>query len=227
MAAAGEGKTVSKPAAWRTLVQLFWSFFKLGPATFGGGYAMIPLIEREVVERRRWVEQEEVTDMFAVSGSIPGAIAINSATFVGFKIAGVRGAVAATIGVVLPTFLIVLGLCFAYLQVQTHPIVEAAFKGIRAAIVALIVYAGIKIGRTAVIDKTTLAAAAAAVLLLLYFKLHPIVIIACGALTGVVAVLLKEKMGYRIRHISKEEEKEQDKEKDKYVYQDYFVGDGI
>src|SRR3954454_9796164 len=106
---------------WRILFQLFWTFFKIAPSTFGGGFAMIPLIEKEVVEKRKWLKSEEVADVFALSQSVPGAVAINSATFIGQRIGGVKGAIAAMIGVSLPTFFIVLILGVLYFFIQDHP----------------------------------------------------------------------------------------------------------
>ncbi len=190
---------IRKPADWTLVGQLFWSFFKIGPVTFGGGYAMIPLIEREVVQRRAWVRHQDVADIFAVSESIPGAIAINSATFIGYRIAGLRGALAALAGIVLPTFLIVLLLSMMYLQVQDDPNIEAAFQGIRATIVALIVYAGIKIGRTAILDKTTFIIAIATVAILLFLHVHPALVIASGGLAGIGLVKLKQYLGFVVK----------------------------
>jgi chromate transporter len=188
-----------KSANWTLVIQLFWSFFKISPVTFGGGYAMIPLIEREVVIRRRWVKQQDVADIFAVSESIPGAIAINSATFIGYRIAGLSGALAAMAGIVLPSFLIVLILSMTFLQLQDQPKVEAAFQGIRATIVALIVYAGIKIGRTAILDKTTLGIATATVVILLFLHVHPVLVIAIGGLAGIGLVKLKQHLGIVVK----------------------------
>ena len=76
---------------WKVLFQLFWTFFKISPVTFGGGFAMMPLIEKEVVEKRKWLKSEDVTDVFALSQSVPGAVAINSATFIGHRIGGIKG----------------------------------------------------------------------------------------------------------------------------------------
>ena len=141
---------------WKMIVQVFWTFFKIGPVTFGGGFAMIPLIEKEVVAKRNWLKKADVTDAFALSQSVPGAIAINSATFIGHRIAGVKGAIAAMLGISLPTFLIVLSLGGIYMLIQDSPKIEAAFISIRASIVALIIFAAIKVGKTAIIDKSTL-----------------------------------------------------------------------
>lgn len=182
------------PITTRQLLQIFWSFFKIGPVTFGGGYAMIPLIEREVVVKRKWVKTEEVTDIFALAESVPGAIAINSATFIGHRIGGVRGAIAAMLGVLLPTFLIVLALCILFLSLQGNQKMEAAFVGIRSAIVALIVYAAIKIGKIAILDRITLTLAIITVLFLLFIPIHPVLIIVSGACLGVLLSKMKDKL---------------------------------
>lgn len=120
-----------KRSQWLLILDIFFTFLKIGPVTFGGGYAMIPLIEREVVIRKKWVDGSDVTDVFAVAESVPGAIAINSATFIGYRIAGFGGAIAAMAGVMLPTFCIVVMLSLSFLAVKDHPKVEAAFEGIR------------------------------------------------------------------------------------------------
>ncbi|MEH7009924.1 chromate transporter [Neobacillus niacini] len=199
---------------WKTLFQIFWTFFKISPVTFGGGFAMIPLIEKEIVENRKWLDSEEVADVFALSQSIPGAVAINSATFIGHRIGGVKGALAAMLGVSVPTFLIVLTLGASYLFIHDHPKLEAAFVSIRVTIVAIIVYAAIKIAKTAIVDKTTFCIMLAGVPAL--FFVHPIVAILLGALTGVLVVFIKKKMGYQ-----------QKKKNDPAANPDYFMGAGI
>ncbi|WP_045518480.1 chromate transporter [Neobacillus niacini] len=199
---------------WKTLFQIFWTFFKISPVTFGGGFAMIPLIEKEIVEKRKWLDSEEVADVFALSQSIPGAVAINSATFIGHRIGGVKGALAAMMGVSVPTFLIVLALGASYLFIHDHPKLEAAFVSIRVTIVAIIVYAAIKIAKTAIVDKTTFCIMLAGVPAL--FFVHPIVSILLGALTGVLVVFIKKKMGYQ-----------QKKKNDPAANPDYFMGAGI
>lgn len=203
------------------LWQLFITFLKIGPVTFGGGYAMIPLIEREIVEKRKWVQARDITDIFAVAESVPGAIAINSATFVGYRVAGVLGAVTAMFGIMLPTFAIVVLLCLFFLQVQDNPSIEAAFTSIRATIVALITYAAYKIGRTAVVDKTTAALIVLTVLTLLFVHVHPVLIIAGGACLGMAIVRIRTKLGLstKLEHSTEMEPK--------YKYADYFMGDGI
>jgi chromate transporter len=204
---------------WKLLGQVFWSFLKIGPVTFGGGYAVIPVIEQEVVGRRKWLEPQEAADVLAVSQSIPGAIAINSATFVGYKIAGIPGAIAAMLGILLPTFLIVLGLCAAFLHIQDNPKAAAAFKAIKASIVALIVYAGIKISQSAIFDKTTLGTVLATTLLMVVTGINPVWVIAAGVGVGILQVKIKEWLGIAVRLDGKESPPP--------VPADFYKGEGI
>ena len=112
----------------KRLWQVFLTFFKIGAFTFGGGYAMIPLIQHEAVEKRKWVTDEDILDIVAIAESTPGPIAINSATFVGYRAAGVLGSAAATLGVVLPSFVIILALSFVLAQFQEVKYVQYAFR---------------------------------------------------------------------------------------------------
>ena len=122
----------------KTLLQVFWSFFKIGAFTFGGGYAMIPLIQNEAVEKRGWVTDDDILEIIAIAESTPGPIAINSATFVGYRAAGVLGSVFATVGVVIPSFVIILLISFVLKQFQDIQAVQYAFHGIRAGVLALL-----------------------------------------------------------------------------------------
>ncbi|WP_227940342.1 chromate transporter [Alkalihalobacillus deserti] len=203
----------------KLLAQLFLTFLKIGPVTFGGGYAMIPLIEKEVVEKRNWVKTKDVTDIFALAESVPGAIAINSATFIGYRVAGVAGAIVAMAGILLPTFFIVVLLSIFFLKVQDNPKVEAAFEAIRATIVALITYAAIKIGKTAVIDKTAIVLIAVTVAVMYFFHIHPVLLIMGGGLAGIGIIGMKKKLGMKVK-IDKEE-------KVKINNKDYYMGAGI
>ena len=125
----------------KKLWQIFVSFFRIGAFTFGGGYAMIPLIQHEAVEKRKWVTDEDILDIVAIAESTPGPIAIKSATFVGYRAAGVLGSVCATLGVVLPSFVIILALSFVLAQFQHLQAVQYAFNGIRVGVLALLVKA--------------------------------------------------------------------------------------
>lgn len=121
------------------MLTLFWSFFKIGLFTFGGGYAMIPLIRREVIDRRGWIAEREFLDLLTLAQSAPGPISLNTSVFVGYKMRGYAGAVAAILGVVVPSFVIILLIALLFADIRTDPVVDAAFKGMRPAVVALIV----------------------------------------------------------------------------------------
>ncbi|WP_409345223.1 chromate transporter [Paenibacillus sp. MBLB4367] len=215
---------------WRLLADIFWSFFKIAPVTFGGGYAMIPVIEREVVEKRRWISEEEMVDALSIAGSAPGGVGVNAATFIGFRTAGVKGAIAAVIGITLPTFLIVLGLSLVFIWLEGNEKMTAAFEGIKSAVVAMIVYAAYRIGRSAVFDKATLATVIGAVVILLFAKLNPVIVMALGALLGIGLIKLKEKLGMAVR-LEKHEKQagggQTETAKPFYRYDDYYIGEGI
>ena len=123
---------------WKTLWQVFVTFFKIGAFTFGGGYAMIPLIQRETVDNHKWVTEDDILEIIAIAESTPGPIAINSATFVGYRTCGVLGSAAATLGVVLPSFVIIFAISFVLRQFQELKAVQYAFNGIRAGVMALL-----------------------------------------------------------------------------------------
>lgn len=119
-------------------ITLFLAFFKIGAFTFGGGYAMIPLIQHEVTEKHKWITEEDILEVVAIAESTPGPIAINSATFVGYKVCGVLGSTAATLGVVLPSFVIMLCVFYVLDKFQELKPVQYAFMGIRASVLALV-----------------------------------------------------------------------------------------
>ena len=128
----------------KRLWELFSVFFRIGLFTFGGGYAMISLIEHEVGERRGWIDMDELTELFAIAESTPGPIAVNSATYVGYRRAGAAGSVAATLGVVLPSFIIIYLISLFFEQFMALRVVSNAFKGIQVAVSFLILRAGIR-----------------------------------------------------------------------------------
>ena len=135
---------------------LFWTFAKIGVCTFGGGYAMLPALQREVVEKRAWATEEELTDYFAIGQCTPGIIAVNTATFVGQKQKGTAGGVIATLGLVFPSVVIIMVIA-AFLQNFAHlPAVVHAFNGVRACVCALILSSVLKLRRTTIVDRATL-----------------------------------------------------------------------
>ncbi|MFC3803977.1 chromate transporter [Cohnella sp. GCM10012308] len=184
-------------------LSLFLAFLKMSPLTFGGGYALIPAIEREVVENKRWLQEEEIADLFAVSGTVPGAVAVNSAAFIGYRIAGVSGAIAALLGICLPTFALMIVLSIFYVQFKDNPKVEAAFTAIRATVAALIAFAAIKIARSSIVDFASGALAAAAALLL-FTGIHPLWVVALGATAGILLVQFRVITGKRPKGREKE-----------------------
>ena len=121
----------------RQLLTLFTSFFKIGCFTFGGGYAMIPIIQKEVIDRHGWVDREEFLNLLAVAQSAPGPMAVNTSIMVGYKVARTRGAVSAFFGTVLPSFIILLVVAIFFSKVYQNPVVNSIFKGMRPAVVAL------------------------------------------------------------------------------------------
>ena len=125
----------------RKILTLFLTFFKIGAFTFGGGYAMIPLIQKEVVENKKWITDDDILEIIAIAESTPGPIAINSATFVGYRVCGFWGAFFSTLGVVLPSFVIILIISFILNEFQNIKAVQYAFEGIRAGVLALLVKA--------------------------------------------------------------------------------------
>lgn len=122
----------------KKLLELFWTFFKIGGFTFGGGHAMIPLIQKETVENKKWITDDDILEIIAIAESTPGPVAINSATFVGYRTAGFWGAVCATLGVVLPSFCIILAIAYLLDNFMEIKAVQYAFKGINAGVLALL-----------------------------------------------------------------------------------------
>ncbi|MGN0782588.1 MAG: chromate transporter [Christensenellales bacterium] len=179
---------------FKKALQVFLSFFKIGLFTFGGGYAMISVISAELVERKKWLTQDDMTDMLIISEMTPGAIAVNSATFVGYKVAGVLGGILGTLGVVLPSLTIITVLSFFVHYLEEVAWLAAAFKGIQAVVVVLIVNAMVKFFRQ--LDKSwqsyLIAAAAFAVTLLT--DLNVIFLILAGGVYGIAYTLIKTSM---------------------------------
>ena len=166
-----------------SLFDIFWSFLKIGAFTFGGGYAMIPLIEAEMIQKRGWLTREEFINQLTIAQSVPGPIALNTAVFVGYKTRGVKGAFAALVGVVIPSFVIILLIALYFTDFKDNPTVAAAFKGMRPAVVALIAAPIINMARGMSWWKIAVALGAAVVIWLL--GVSPIAFIIIGALVGI------------------------------------------
>ena len=156
---------------------LFWTYLKIGTFTLGGGYAMLPLIQREVVDRQAWIDEEEFLNMIALAQAAPGLIAVNSAIFIGWRVGGWRGVCGAVLGAVLPSFLIILAIAMVFQDWKELPAVEAAFKGIRPAVVALIAAPLFKMAKSAKIGWITALIPIAAALLIWLGHVNPVWVI--------------------------------------------------
>lgn len=177
----------SKNPAFLNLFRMFLGFLKIGAFTIGGGYAMLPLMEKEFVDRKGWVSRSEILDIFAAAQSVPGVIAINSSLFIGYKVGGIAGALAAALGMILPSFTIILGLSFALASIRDNAYAAKAFAGVRAGVAALITLTAFRFG------KATLKTWAGRILALLSFgvilllNINSIYAILAGGAFGVVA----------------------------------------
>ena len=174
-----------KPDKARLYRQLFRAFFRVGILTFGGGYAMLPILRREVVENQPWCTDEELANYYAVGQCTPGIIAVNTATFVGYKLLGVPGAILATFSVTLPSFLIILLIAAVLQNFADYAVVKNAFAGIRVAVVALVLNAVLKLLKTAVVDKLTLVVFLAVFLLASVFSVSPVIYVLAAGLLGI------------------------------------------
>ena len=174
-------------------LQLFWTYLKIGTFTIGGGYVMLSMIEREIVDRKGWVDREEFLNMIALAQAAPGLIAVNSAIFIGWRIGGWRGVIATVLGAVLPSFFIILAIAMLFQDYKDYPAVEAIFKGIRPAVVALIAAPLCKMAKSAKITWTTALIPIAGALLIWLAGLSPIWIIFVTALAALGYTYLKEK----------------------------------
>lgn len=165
------------------LSTIFFSFLKIGMFTFGGGYAMLPLIEQELITKRKWIEQKEFLDLLTLAQSVPGPIAVNTSVFVGYKVRGFGGAVAALLGSVLPSFVIILVIAIFFADIRHNPVVDAAFKGMRPAVVALIIGPVISLARG--MHWIMFIVIAAAALAIWWLDWSPIYVLVTAAAIGI------------------------------------------
>ena len=171
-------------------LDLFFTFAKVGVCTFGGGYAMLPILQREMVEKRGWAADEELTDYFAIGQCTPGIIAVNTATFIGYKLRGCLGGVMATLGVVFPSVIIITVIAACLSNFADIPVVQHALGGVNACVVALIASSVLKLGKSTL--KNALSVAIFLVVLVLGFwvGLSPVLLIVGAGLVGYVAYYL-------------------------------------
>ena len=168
------------------LLNLFWSFFKVGLFSFGGGYAMISLMESEIIAHHGWLTPSEFIDIIAIAETTPGPIAINSATYVGFRIAGIVGSTVATIGVVSPSLIILLALGTFLMNTIKEPRMGSIIRGLRPAVIVLILLAAVSLGKTGLVDWATFAIATTLFIFSTLFKVNPFYLIAAVAVLGLI-----------------------------------------
>lgn len=179
-----------------TLGRIFWSFFKIGTFTIGGGYAMIPLMEKELVEKHGWLSREEFLDLLAISQAMPGIFAANMASSVGQRLRGIVGAIVAVVANILMPILMILALAMFFRQFADNRIVAAVFRGVRPAVVALIAAPVFKMAKSAGITWRTLWIPVVSALLIACFGVSPILIVAAAVLGGwIYGIMLKRGEG--------------------------------
>ena len=171
----------------KELFDLFWTFCKIGALTFGGGYAMLPLIQREIVENKKWSTEKEILDYYAVGQCTPGVIAVNTATFIGYKLRGIIGGIVATLGVIFPSIVIILIIATFLQNFADLAIVQSAFAGIRVAVVALIMTTVVKLIKSSIKDYLGVIIAIIAFVISAFIGLSPVYVVIAAALTGFIS----------------------------------------
>ena len=171
------------------LIKLFISFLKIGTFSFGGGYAMLPFIEREIVDNHNWININEFMDIIGISQMTPGPIAINSATFVGYKLSGVIGSIMATLGVIFTSFILVSIISKMLEKFKESSVIKAALLGMRPVLIALIIKAFIDLAKESYLDLKSIIIASIIGLVLLSKKVHPILVIVISAIIGLVVYM--------------------------------------
>lgn len=171
------------------LIRLYLAFLKIGTFSFGGGYAMLPFIQKEIVEKNNWISMSEFTDIIGISQMTPGPVAINSATFVGYKVSGVLGSVIATLGVITTSFILVTVINKLLDKFKESKVIKAALLGMRPILIALIIYAFFDLAKEAYIDIKSIIITLIIGVILLSKKVHPILVIVIAAVLGVALCL--------------------------------------
>lgn len=180
---------------FKKLMELFWIFFKIGAFTFGGGYAMIPFIQREIVQEHGYIDEDEVVEIVAIAESTPGPVAINMATFVGYKCAGVIGSAFCTLGTVLPSFIIILIISYFYEQFAHLKVIQYAFNGIRAGVLVLLIKALLTVYKKLKKNAIAWFIMGASFIVVAIFGVKVLPVIAASAAIGLASFLLAERAG--------------------------------
>ena len=176
----------------KIIFEIFLSIFKIGAFTFGGGYAMIPLVEQEVVNNKKWLNKDEFMDVLVVAQSLPGAMAINASIFLGYRIAGILGAISALIAVILPSFIIIILIAAFFMQFRNNYYVNAAFMGITAAVPMLVLVGAISLAKGIPKNLRSLITILISLIALIFFHINPVVVIIVSGVYG--AIFLRGKV---------------------------------
>ena len=176
----------------KELIQLFTAWFKMGLFTFGGGYAMLPMIQREAINKYHWASEEEIMDYYAVGQCTPGIIAVNTATFVGYKVKGILGGIAATLGVISPSIIIIFLIASLINNFSQLEVVQHALNGIKVAVCVLMFVAVEKLIKGAIKDKISFTLALVAFLLAYFTNISTVLIVLCAGVIGYVLFLTKK-----------------------------------
>ena len=174
------------------MFELFFTFFKIGLFTFGGGYAMIPLIEREMIYGKKWIDKDELLEIISISQMTPGPIAINAATFIGKKKMGVLGSFAATLGVVAPSLIVIIIISAFFSKSFLNPTVQKLFIGLRAGIAAMILSSVVKLSKNTLIDKLSYIIFIISLIGLVFFDISPIILILVFGIGCIIFFSIKE-----------------------------------
>ena len=181
----------------KELMNLFWSFCRIGGLTFGGGYAMLPMLQKEVVETHKWATEQELLDYYAVGQATPGIIAVNTATFIGYKEKGILGAIFATSGVVFPALIIIMSIAGFIDSFSDSNIVQHAFSGIRVAVGVLILNALVKMVKGSVKDILGIILFVATFIISIVFNISVVYIVVASALIGIISDFVNRKRGIK------------------------------
>ncbi len=176
----------------KKLFVLFLTFAKIGAVTFGGGLTMLPLLTREIVEKKKWATEEQLLDYYAVGQCTPGIIAVNTATFIGYYEAGVFGGIIATLGMVTPSIIIIVAVAALLQQFMEYPVVASALMGIRAVVCALLSHTVITLARKSLVDVVTVVLFILGLVLSFIFDITPIISVIIGGICGVIIGKIKE-----------------------------------
>lgn len=175
--------------------EAFKIFFKIGAFTIGGGYAMVPLIEHEIVDKHKWLSREDFVDLLAISQSAPGILAVNISIFIGYRLRGIRGSIVTALGTVMPSFLIILAIALFFHNYKDNAVVEKIFKGIRPAVVALIAVPTFKMAKSAKITRYNIGIPIVSALLIWLLGFSPIWIIIVAGIGGYLFQLSRKRDG--------------------------------